>query len=75
MPVPPPIPPILTRTNWNKEKGVFAKMAGKTGIGEAMDAVATAYGQVTWTKFDAKMQCPAVKQMTAIDEAKEAAKK
>ena len=70
---PPAIPQILTKANWDKEKGVFAKMAGKTGIGEAMQAVATAYGQVNWPTFDAKQQLQRVLMMSVIDDARKAA--
>ena len=74
MPVPPSIPDILTKANWDEKKGVFAKMAGKTGVGEAMKAVTTAYDAVDWTKFDAMQSCPGVKQMSVIDAAYDAAK-
>lgn len=69
---PPPIPVILTKANWDKEKGVIAKMAGETGIGEAMKQMAIAYGAVDWAKFDAKKQLNAVKQMSVIDAAADA---
>jgi hypothetical protein len=48
----PDIPEILTRRDWDKKKGVIAKMAGPTGIGAQCDKVAAAYKAVKWEKFD-----------------------
>ena len=48
----PAIPQILTRQDWDKKKGVIAKMAGPTGIGAQCDKVAAAYKAVKWDKFD-----------------------
>jgi hypothetical protein len=48
----PAIPPILTRADWDKKKGVFAKMSGKTGIGEECAKVAQLYKDVKWDRFD-----------------------
>jgi len=44
----PEYPKILTRKDWDKNKGVFAKMHGKTGIGEKMDAVQKLFDAVDW---------------------------
>lgn len=44
----PEIPKILTKNNWDKKKGVIAKMHGRTGIGEQMVAFVTAFGKVDW---------------------------
>ncbi len=45
-------PEILTNKNWQKMKGLMAKVAGETGVGKAMDAVQAGWGEVTWQKFD-----------------------
>lgn len=51
----PQIPTILTKADWDKEKGVLAKaMVGETGVGAAMDKVKAAYAAVDWKKFNAK---------------------
>jgi hypothetical protein len=75
MAAPPPIPPILTKANWDKNKGVFAKIAGKTGIGEAMTAVDTAYKNVDWSKFNAKAQLSRVMRESEINNAVKVATK
>jgi hypothetical protein len=48
----PALPVILTRKDWDKKKGVIAKMAGETGIGAQCDKVGNAYRLVKWDKFD-----------------------
>lgn len=49
----PDLPPILSRKDWDKKKGVFAKLVkGKTGIGEQCDAVAKAYKSAAWADLD-----------------------
>jgi hypothetical protein len=48
----PELPVILTSKDWDKKKGVFAKMHGKTGIGEQMDKVLAAYNDVAWDKIN-----------------------
>jgi hypothetical protein len=44
----PEYPKILTSKEWDKKKGVFAKMHGPTGIGEKMDEVQKLYDEVAW---------------------------
>ena len=46
------LPVILTEANWNKNKGVIAKMHGETGIGAALRDIKVAWDKVDWTKFD-----------------------
>ena len=46
------IPVILTQADWNRKKGVFAKMAGETGIGAAMKAVDDEWKKVDWEALD-----------------------
>jgi hypothetical protein len=48
----PAYPLILTRKDWDKKKGVIAKMAGKTGIGEQCDKVFALYNAVHWDRLD-----------------------
>jgi hypothetical protein len=51
---PPRIPTILTVQDWNSKKGKRGRMAGKTGVGEAMRQVKTAYDRVNWSKLNIK---------------------
>jgi hypothetical protein len=46
------IPVILTEADWQRQKGAFAKMAGKTGVSEAMKKMKAAFDAVDWDKFD-----------------------
>jgi hypothetical protein len=48
----PQIPEELTRAYWQAHKGVTAKMAGPTGVSEAMDDVQAAYNNIDWLLFD-----------------------
>ena len=68
----PILPPILTNANWQKEKGVVAKVVKKeTGLGALMDSLGTAFNAVTWTKFDCKMALPSanVRSVEAVEKA------
>jgi hypothetical protein len=48
-----PYPPILTDANWQKEKGVVAKVVKKeTGIGALMKTLKSTFDAVDWNKFD-----------------------
>jgi hypothetical protein len=49
----PAYPAMLTDKDWQKHKGVIAKMAGETGIGAQMDKTETAWKKIAWAKFDA----------------------
>jgi hypothetical protein len=72
----PTIPTILTKADWDKAKGVIAKVGvGETGVGAAMDKVKAAYAAVDWKKFNAKTafsQDPS--DPALVDEALKAAK-
>ncbi len=46
------LPKILTPADWNSKKGVFAKMAGETGMGAALTKLGTAWGKVKWNLVD-----------------------
>jgi hypothetical protein len=50
----PTYPVILTQADWNKKKGLFAKMAGETGLGALMLQTETLYKAVDWDKFDVR---------------------
>lgn len=47
-------PEILTNKNWQKKKGKIAKLAGKTGIGAAMDDLKSTYDRINWLEYDVK---------------------
>lgn len=48
----PDYPKILTKKDWDKNKGVIAKMHGETGIGEKMLECVQAYADVDWDKLN-----------------------
>ncbi len=45
-------PAVLTNKDWQKKKGPFAKLAGKTGVGETLQACEKAWAAVDWSVFD-----------------------
>lgn len=47
----PEYPVILTEANWKSNKGLFAKMAGETGIGELLREAMKAFNAVNWQLF------------------------
>jgi hypothetical protein len=55
----PDWPVILTNADWQKKKGVVAKIAGETGIGEAMTAAQTEFNKINWKSFAATDLLPA----------------
>jgi len=54
---PPDYPAILTDADWQKKKGIIAKMTGETGIGAQLKKIKTAFDNVDWPKFYAKLVC------------------
>ncbi len=48
----PAYPAVLTKSNWDKNKGIVAKMAGATGVGEALAKLESAFNAVDWKKFE-----------------------
>lgn len=72
----PELPKILTRKDWDKNKGVIAKMHGKTGIGDALDDLKKAYDAVDWdalNMFEKRMDWRTVTKKAwdkAFDDAK-----
>jgi len=61
---PPAIPQILTDKDWQKNKGLVAKIVGKTGIGDAMKKMAQAYAAVDWKLMDIAVSSPQGKAKT-----------
>src|SRR5579864_3879584 len=55
---PPPYPNELTKAYWDKKKGVLAKMAGATGVGQAAQTAQDAYDKIVWKVFDDATQPP-----------------
>lgn len=51
-------PAVLTNADWQKKKGAVAKIAGETGIGDALKAAQAAYEKIDFNKFDARMTLP-----------------
>lgn len=51
---PKDLPTLLTVENWNKNKGVIAKMHGETGIGAALQDLKVTWKKVDWNLFDPK---------------------
>lgn len=50
----PKYPEILTDRNWQKNKGLFAKAAGETGVGAQMKIVEKKFGEIKWEMFDVR---------------------
>lgn len=48
----PAYPVELTKANWDKNKGLLAKMAGFTGIGDSLTTLKAAYDKVGWDKIE-----------------------
>lgn len=49
----PALPDTLKKANWDKQKGIVAKLVkGETGIGGALDGLLAVYDQVPWEKVD-----------------------
>jgi hypothetical protein len=58
----PQYPVILTKDDWERQKGAFAKMAGRTGIGDQMKVCKGAYDKIDKLKFS-----PAQTYKTMVD--------
>ena len=55
----PQIPQILTKADWDREKGVIAKIGvGETGIGAQMEKLRGVYNAVNWNKLNVKTAFP-----------------
>jgi hypothetical protein len=64
---------VLTKSNWDKNKGVVAKMAGATGVGEALAKLETAYKAVDWSKFEIVNNKPSPFSLAKLEAQKKAA--
>jgi hypothetical protein len=69
----PDYPTILTKTNWDKNKGVVAKMAGATGVGDALAKLEAAYKAVDWKKLEIAENKPNPFNLTKLEAMKKAA--
>ena len=49
--IPSEIPNDLTQEYWTKHKGTIAKMAGETGVGEALGSLKAAFAKVDWKLY------------------------
>lgn len=47
----PAYPDELTNAAWQKKKGILAKIAGETGIGDMLKELVKEYGHIDWEKF------------------------
>jgi hypothetical protein len=48
----PEYPQILKKSDWDSKKGTVAKIAGRTGVGEAMAVCERAYADVKWAELE-----------------------
>ena len=69
----PVYPPILTKSNWDKNKGVVAKMAGATGVGEALAKLESTFKAVDWAKFEIVQNKPSPFSLVKLEAQKKAA--
>jgi hypothetical protein len=69
----PDYPAVLTKTNWDKNKGVAAKMSGATGVGEALGKLEAAYKAVDWKKFEIAANKPNPFSLPKLEAMKKAA--
>ncbi len=65
----PQLPAILTESDWDRNKGVIAKLAGETGIGAALKNVKRAFDAVDWKKFDPALACAGAAAPSDVDRA------
>jgi hypothetical protein len=68
----PTWPVILTNNDWQKKKGNIAKIAGKSGVGEAMTAADKAFKKINWPEFDARNILPAQRDVDRLQAKKKA---
>jgi len=64
----PEFPALLKSGEWQKHKGIIAKISKETqvtGLGKALDAIETAYVKVGWDAFDIAVRMPQGKGATA----------
>ncbi len=64
----PVYPDILTVANWNKQKGIIAKVVkGETGIGARLTRLRSVYDAVEWQYFDPSYSGPLRKPKTKAE--------
>ncbi len=63
----PAWPALLTNKDWQKKKGIIAKIAGETGIGAALNAGEAAFKKIDWKKMDATTIMPAERDVDNIE--------
>ncbi len=51
-------PATLTKSYWDKKKGLIAKASGATGVGEAAASAEHAFDAIDWTVFDIIKRSP-----------------
>lgn len=61
---PPPYPTELTNKNWQSVKGIIAKFAGETGIGDLLKKLEAAYEAVDWRALQLVFNTPQGKGRT-----------
>lgn len=69
----PTYPAVLTKSNWDKNKGLMAKMAGATGVGEALAKLEAAFKAVDWKKFEIVANKPNPFSLKVVEAQKKAA--
>lgn len=63
----PEYPQILKKADWDSKKGAIAKIAGKTGVGEAAAECERRYAAVQWQKLELAKNAPGVNSFTKAD--------
>lgn len=69
----PEWPATLTNADWQKKKGNIAKLAGETGIGDAMTAAEKDFKKIDWKKMDAREIAPKDRDIPVIKARQDAA--
>jgi hypothetical protein len=69
----PDYPAVLTKANWDKNKGLLAKMAGFTGMGDSLTKLKAAYDKVKWDNFEIVLHKPNPFTLAKLETAQKAA--
>src|SRR5262249_60699584 len=62
-------PATLTKTFWDKKKGLIGKAAGETGIGDAAAKAEAAFKKINWNVFDIVRQTPLASNAETLKQA------
>lgn len=62
----PEWPKSLTNADWQKKKGNIAKLAGETGLGDAMTDAEKEFNKIDWQKMDASGVLPKDRNIPTI---------